>query len=106
MKQLFQNQRAPKFALCVDLSNCGCDNQLSRQFSKHDTNDKESWNNSWNDLCTDIGNELKDDKWEEKYDLFETKSEKEIKNLDQFIRVFEDVPNINEPVFLHVGVKL
>ena len=64
-------ERASKYTVVVDLSGCGVDNVLSQQTAKHDFKDVESWNNVWADLCGDIAIELKDDKWEDKYDLFD-----------------------------------
>ena len=98
-----EESQASKYTVHVDLSKCGCDNVLSMKIAKHDSKDDESWNNSWVDLCGDIGNELKDDKWEEKYDLFDKNSKNSIEKLNQFKNAFENLPKI---VSFYVGVKL
>ena len=95
-----------KYSVNVDLTKGGCDNVLSVQVSKHDLKDDESWNNSWQDLCNEIGSELKDDEWESKCDLFDTKTDTCIRKLNDFITAFEKVSNLDETVLFYVGVKL
>ena len=101
-------EEASKYIVVVDLSRCGCDNVLSQQTAKHDFKDDESWNNIWADLCGDIGIELKDDKWEEKYDLFDKKNKNSITKLNQFVATFEnvDASNLDNIASFYVGVKL
>ena len=103
-----EEPQASKYTVHVDLSKCGCDNVLSLEIAKHDSKDDESWNNSWVDLCGDIGNELKDDKWEEKYDLLDKNNSNSIEKLNQFKDVFRnfDTSNLDEMVYFYVGVKL
>ena len=95
-----------KYSVNVDLTKCGCDKVLSVQVSKRDLKDDESWNNSWEDLCSEIGNELKDDTWESKCDLFDTKTKTALQTLNDFVNVFKNVLNSGETVLFYVGVKL
>ena len=95
-----------KCGVNVDLTKGGCDKVLSVQVPKHDLKDDESWNNSWEDLCGEIGNELKDDTWESKCDLFDTKTNTAIQTLNDFVNVFKNALNSGEPVLFYVGVKL
>ena len=99
--------QSSKYTVNVDLAQCGCDNVLSQQIVKHDFKDDESWNNTWEDLCSDIGNELKDDNWESRYDLFDEKNQSSIKKLNQFVAAFKNVntSNVDKIVSFFVGVK-
>ena len=104
----FEETKSCQYTVNVDLTRCGCDNVLSQQIVGHDFKDDESWNNTWVDLCSDIGTELKDDKWENKYDLFDEKNKSSIKKLNQFVVAFENVnaSNLDKIVSFYVGVKL
>ena len=105
---VMEESQASKYVVNVDLSKCGCDNVLSLEIAKHDRKDDESWNNSWVDLCGDVGNELKDDQWEEKYDLFDQNNKNPIEKLNQFKTVFENFTKSNSDkiVSFYVAVKL
>ena len=96
----------PKYEITVDLNECGRSDLLSMKISKHNMKDETAWNDSWEDLCDDIGTELKDDKWENKYQLFSSSQQKAISKLEQFIGAFKDAEKSgNDVVSFYLAVS-
>ena len=89
---------AAKYEITVDLNACGGSDLLSMKISKHNMKDETVWNESWEDLCNDIGTELKDDEWENKYELFSSSQQQAITKLKQFIGAFKDAATSGDDV--------
>ena len=101
----------PKYQVTVDLNECQCDHIVSIKIDKNDFKDETSWNDSWQDLCNEIGNELKDDEWENKYQLISSMNEKQVpmKKLKQFIGIFVNIDangNNNENIVVSFYVSV
>ena len=98
-------RKGPNYEIAVDLNECGGSDLLSMKISKHNMKDETAWNDSWEDLCNDIGTELKDDEWENKYQLFSSSQQKSISKLKQFIDAFKDAETSgNDVVSFYVAV--
>ena len=83
-----------KYTVSVNLSKCGCNNNLSTNVSMCDFSDEEGWNDLWQDLCGEIGDELKNDKWEDENTLVDITGDVSIEKLSQFIDIFKNVSDI------------
>ena len=104
-------RKVSKYQVEVDLTACECDNIVSIKIDKHDFKDETSWNDSWQDLCNEIGTELKDDEWENKYQLISSMNEKQVpmKKLKQFIGIFVNIDangNNNENIVVSFYVSV
>ena len=98
-------RKGPNYEIAVDLNECGGSDLLSMKISKHNMKDETAWNDSWEDLCNDIGTELKDDEWENKYQLFSSSQQKAVSKLKQFIDAFKDAGKSgNDVVSFYVAV--
>ena len=94
-----------KYEITVDLNACGRSDLLSMKIAKHNMKDETAWNGSWEDLCNDIAAELKDDEWEEKYQLFSfAQPQQPILKLEQFIGAFEGAAQSTDVVSFYLAV--
>ena len=105
-----EKSQSSKYTVKVDLTRCGGDTPLSLQIVTHSfgyREDLEPWKKSWVGLRDGIGNELKDDKWEETYDLFEKNNIHPIRSGERLRFLFKDANrrNLDKTVYFYVGVK-
>ena len=71
------------------MSDADCKETLYQKVDKNDTSDVSLWVDVYDEFCGNIGKRLKNSEWEESYGLYELSCNIPIRQLEDFVNIFD-----------------